>query len=92
MLCYVANGWDWPSEKRQVGPDGYYDGPNGWPARGLVKIEQVPRPTDTIFLTEANKDNLGERTMGQRAGSVCAPFQSVRPVSYRPFQPGFCFQ
>lgn len=58
VLTYVINAWDFESEKRNLGPDGYYHGPPGQP-RGIVKIERVPRPGEVLFLTEANKDNLG---------------------------------
>lgn len=59
VLCYAINAWDFPEEKKSLGPDGFYTGADGPGSRGLVKSEHVPRPASVIYVTEANKDNIG---------------------------------
>lgn len=61
-LCYVVNAWDFKTEKANRGPNGYTtfaDGPT--PPRGAIRVTQIPKPGSMIFLTEANRDNIGWR-------------------------------
>ena len=61
-LCYVVNAWDFKTEKANLGPNGYTtfaDGPT--PPRGAIRVTQIPKPGSMIFLTEANRDNIGWR-------------------------------
>ena len=61
-LCYVVNAWDFQTEKKSLGANGFTtfaDGPE--PPHGAIKLTQIPRPADMIFLTEANRDNIDWR-------------------------------
>lgn len=64
VLTYAINGWDFVTEKQHRGTDGYSTLDDGPGSRGLVKLEVVPRPTETLFITEANRDNIGWQSFG----------------------------
>ena len=59
VLTYSVNAWDWIEEKRNLAPDGYYNGIETNNAYGIRKIDRVLRPADILFMTESNRDNIG---------------------------------
>ena len=59
VLTYSVNAWDWNAEKRNLAPDGYYNGIETGDAYGVRKSDRVLRPADILFMTESNRDNIG---------------------------------
>lgn len=54
-LCFVINDWDWKFEAQRLDAQGFTT--TGSPGRrnGGFKLSQVPRPTELIYVTDANK-------------------------------------